>query len=152
MRLDSFLIADNATVADGKLYVHGGGITRINALSLPLAMSLTVAVRLLVEEDEIGTTKRLTLAVTDPDGSSMLPPAPIDLPIERPGPDMLPDEEMLLQMTVGMALQFTRGGTYHFKLTIDEEVLRDLRLPVATLTQEQLKRFTGQVPPRSVGQ
>lgn len=51
MILESLLLADNAAAAGGKLYVHGGGITRITPPTLPWVQPLlTVVLRLLADD------------------------------------------------------------------------------------------------------
>lgn len=147
MHLESFILADAATVAEGKLYVHGGGISRINAPSLPLAMQLTAAIRLIIDREDLGRSHQVMLVVVDPDGSMLMPPISFEPVFEDRNPQMLPDEEQSLQVTLGMGLQFSRAGTYRIKLTVDEEVLRDMPLPVATLTEDQFRELAVHQPP-----
>jgi hypothetical protein len=142
MRLDTFLLAEaaSASVQDGKLYVHGGGLTRVTAPTLPFVLpQLAVAARFLVEDDEeLSQSHQFRISLNDPDGSAVIPPIPVQM---EPGePVQLPDgEERFVQfaMTFG-GVVFARAGIYSFSLVLDDIVQREMTLPVVALTAEEL--------------
>lgn len=66
MKLDWFMLADAAVVADGKYYIHGGAITRITANALPWAHpQLALVQRLVLEPEDVGRHE-LAIAVLNP--------------------------------------------------------------------------------------
>lgn len=140
MRVDVFLLSDAATVAEGKLYVHGGGISRINAISLPMPVQLTLTVRVVLDAEEVPEVHRFSFSVTDPDGSHMLPPAVLETSGDEPVEGRVEGEEIALQFTLGMGLSFPRAGIYRFGLTVDEEHLRETRVAVVPLSAEEVER------------
>ena len=133
MKLDMLLLADAATVTpDGKLFIHGGGITRIDATALPWTQpQLFIAARLLVEDDDYQRSHRLELAVTSPSGARLVPPAPLEVPRPPMPPEDSMGEERFMQMALGLAsLTFSERGPYRFELWVNGELLRSLPLMV----------------------
>jgi hypothetical protein len=75
MRLDFFLLADGANFSEGKLNVHGGAITRMNATGFPFVLPRIFGVaRLLFEEGE-GREETVDIAIgwTDGEGRELTP-------------------------------------------------------------------------------
>jgi hypothetical protein len=69
VRLDFFVLADAANVADGKIYIHGGGLTRFNVLQFPSPMPQVAAVaRFIVEDDDLGRPQPVTIDWRGPGG------------------------------------------------------------------------------------
>lgn len=132
MRLDLMLLADAATASpDGKLFIHGGGVTRITAPVLPWTQpQLVLVARFLVEPDAYNRPHELQVSVTDPEGAIVVPPA--QLPVTpQPQPEHIQGEELYMNMALGMAsLSFTREGAYRFELRLDGKLVRALPLVV----------------------
>lgn len=130
MRLDSFLIADHAVAApDGKLYVNGGGITR---LAVPRAGTvipyLTIALRFLATPDDVGQ-HMFALRLQTPEGIHLFPPDA--RPIEVSPSNTVPDEEIYVQVVASFGgLPVVTTGTYTLSVELDGEVIREMKLPV----------------------
>lgn len=138
MQLDAFMLADAAATFEGKLYIHGGGFTRINAPAIPWVQpQLSIVIRLQVEDDW-KPDNELGLRLFDPDGASVLPPIVIPLPSEPP-PAVPAGEEAYIQMVLGLGpIQFAQEGVYRFEVKLGEDVLRSMRFPVVALSVEDL--------------
>jgi hypothetical protein len=132
MRVDVFLLADAATVADGKLYVHGGGITRINTHVLPLLVPTTLTVRFAMEARELEEAHRFSWVVRNPDGSLLMPEAVLD---SSPGEkaELIEGEEGYLQLTIQMPLMVQHAGVHRVTFSVDGEIVRDMTVPVVLL-------------------
>ncbi len=142
MRVDHLLLADAATGADGKIYIHGGGITRISPPGVPFILpQLAVVIRLLVDEDEPDRPQQLVVRLTDPAGDLVLPPAMVEVnAAEVEGlkswtPETASgwavDEERALNVMLTIAgIPLTREGTHRLSLSIDDDEVRTMSLPV----------------------
>lgn len=135
MRLDAFLLADDASAAEGKLYLHGAGITKITAPVLPWAMPrLAVVLRLQVEPSDLDnwTQEVVKLQMNGPDGRTVIPKTEIPLPSEPPE---LPTEgeEYFLQLILNFEPLFLeKTGAHRLELSLGEHMLRSMSLPVVT--------------------
>ncbi len=126
-----FMLADAAAAFNGKLYIHGGGIGRIDAPVIPWAQpSMALVARFLLKEEELGKPRRLGIRLLDPDGAHAMPPADAEGALERPG-EVVEGEEFHLQLvlTVGPVL-FAREGIFRFELRVDGKTAREIPLPV----------------------
>jgi hypothetical protein len=137
VELDAFLLADAASIADGKLYVHGGGITRIAAPMFPWAHpQLAIVLRVRTNPGEFdGETALLQVRLIAPDGSFVVPAAEIPVPVPRQ-PVGVPDEEHFVQVTFSIApVPFPQPGTYRLEIGLEGSVLRQASIPVIELPQ-----------------
>src|SRR5215218_3754481 len=75
MRFETLLLADNAAAIEGKLYIHGGGITRLTPPQLPWPHPLlTFLVRLRADgAADLTAEHQLRLGMVDPDGEFVVP-------------------------------------------------------------------------------
>lgn len=123
MRLITGMLADAATVAEGKLYVHGGGWNTIHTAALPTTHpALTVvlviefgwsetndhqlAVQLFDEDDQpVGVDAFGALQVGHPPGLAQ--GAPVEMPLAVPFTNVT----------------FANKGRYHFKVGVDGDEL-----------------------------
>lgn len=133
MRLDFMLLADAATASpDGKLFIHGGGVSRIMAPMLPWTQPQIVLVARfeMDQDDDYETPHELQVSATDPDGAVLVPPSRLGVP-PQPRPESIEGEERYMNMALGLAsLMFGREGVYRFELRLDGELVRSLPLVV----------------------
>lgn len=71
-RVDTFLLADAAQVASGKLFILGGGWARLTTPTLPLRRSFDLALRVVVPWTETNRKLVFELQMVDEDGQSIL--------------------------------------------------------------------------------
>jgi hypothetical protein len=132
MRLDTFLLADAASAPpDGKIYVHGGGITRIDAPMLPFTLQLGIVIRLVVSEDELREAHHFSLAFTDRAGAPVHPTMQIK---SEPLPhiDALAEgEERIAQLALNVGgLTFRHEGPCTIEFAADGVPLKTMTLAV----------------------
>jgi hypothetical protein len=73
VRLETFMFAESALAHAGRMFIHGGGVTRIDAPELPWTHpQLALVMRFEVEDGDEGVM-RLGLRVADPDGDDVVP-------------------------------------------------------------------------------
>lgn len=118
IQVDSMLLADAATVADGKFYIHGAAWDIIQTMAFPFIQPmLTVPILLRVPwNDANNVAQMLEVDVVDADGASILPvpPGPIRGPITvgRP-PQIAPGNDLLIPLVFTFAgIRFEQPGTY----------------------------------------
>jgi Family of unknown function (DUF6941) len=119
MRLDFFMLADAAHVADGKLYVHGGGITRVNLPETPFHLPQVAAVaRFVIEQGDIGNPSVVAIEWRQPDGEP-LPPR-IEGEVVPTRPDGAVEEEELAAILVATfnGLSLPQVGNYEVVLML----------------------------------
>lgn len=132
MRLDLMMLADAATAGpEGKLFIHGGGISRISAPMLPWTQPhLGLVARFEMDADDYDRPHEFQLAVTGPGNAVMVPPAQLPIPPQH-RPDAAEGEELYMNIALGLAtLTFTQEGVYRFELRMDGTVARSLPLAV----------------------
>ena len=124
MQIDYLVLADAATAADGKLYIHGAGWDRINASTFPVAHPMVaVAVRLRVPWNDTNQPHKVQLDIIDSDGSSILPapPGPPGGEINVGRPPTIPnggDQVVPLAFNL-IGTTFQRAGDYVVVFRID---------------------------------
>jgi hypothetical protein len=130
VRLDTFMLADSVAAFNGQLYIHGGGITRINAPSLPWVQpQLAFVARIQVDPGEV-IGPHLTVTTFLPNGEQDGDALTFALP-DYPPPERTPGEETFIQAAVNPGnFLFEQEGVYRFELRVGDELLRDLHLPV----------------------
>jgi len=138
MRLDAFILAEAATAApDGKLYVHGGGLTRVVCPVFPFVLpQLALVARLLVDESDLEARHVFETTLVDPEGAAVVPGAP--LVAEQGDVLALPDgEERFMQFAITFGgVLFARPGVHTLSFKVDEEELRRMTLPVVELASQ----------------
>jgi hypothetical protein len=122
--VDYLVLADAASVADGKLYIHGAGWDVIRALSFPAAHPLiAVAIRLRVPWADTNQRHTLELDAVDADGQSILPepPGPLvgETTVGRPAFLGDGDEQVFPLAFQIQRLTFNEPGTYAVIFRID---------------------------------
>lgn len=131
MELTTFMLADAAEVANGKLYVHGGQWDRIAAQSFPTThASLAVVVVVRVEYTDAHKEHRLEVFL-ELDGEPVGPRAEGGFqaghaPTQKHGAAMF----MPLAMTFA-GLKFESPGRYEWVLRVSEQIERRLPMELA---------------------
>ena len=130
MEIDFLILADAAQVADGKLYLMGGGWDRIAVNGLPVIQAAGIAVGVLVPWSETNTPRTLTLAIEDEDGGEVLPQVGVRVEVGRP-PGLAggADQRVMVAFNAQLALQ--RLGDYVISAALDAGSQKRLRFSVA---------------------
>lgn len=129
MRIDAFLLSDAATIAAGKLYVHGGGFTRIDVPGFPIHIQAALTVRLVLTEEELAAPHRFRCTVQDEDGNDVAPPMELEASGGEPD-NVVEGEELYVQFALGLGFMFQHPGVHRITLTVDDEIVREMSLPV----------------------
>jgi hypothetical protein len=131
VKVDFFILADAASAAEGKLYLHGGAITRLNLASLPAAVTLAGAVRLLVDEsDPTKPPQRFGVEWHRPDGTLLGPALEAETPPEPQQEGLREGEERGLLVILTFALVIDAYGPHEVRVTLDGEHAAERRLLV----------------------
>lgn len=129
MEIDFLILADSAQVADGKLYLLGGGWDRLAVNTLPATQMVGVAVGILVPWTETNSGQTLTLAIADEDGAAVLPPVTLRIEVGRPS-GLTAGAEQRVVVAFNAPLTLPRLGGYALTATLDEGVSRRQRFGV----------------------
>jgi hypothetical protein len=129
MDIDFLILADAAQVAEGKLYVMGGGWDRMAVNTLPAVQMVGVAVGIVVPWAETNTPRTLTLMVEDEDGGAVLPPVAVRVEVGRP-PGLAAGAEQRVMVAFNAQLGLPRFGGYVVTAALDGGPQRRLRFGV----------------------
>ncbi|MFN8132801.1 MAG: hypothetical protein U0R70_14740 [Solirubrobacteraceae bacterium] len=135
MQLDSFLLADAAAALEGKLYVHGGGITRINSPRFPLVQQLAFVLRFLaVDQDDLTSAHTIGVSLTAPDHEFLVPEQGLRIQPPAEYLNVVEGETRAINVALTVnGLVFPAAGMYSAQAYLDGEVVRDLPLPVVLI-------------------
>lgn len=117
VRVTTSLLADAAIVAEGKLYIHGGGWDTISGASLPVAYpSFALVLVINLKATEL-TGDPLEIILVDDEGNSILK---VTGHIEGGGAEKFPHKESVdTSLAVPFSgLVFHRAGVHTFKVLV----------------------------------
>ncbi len=131
MELETLIVADAvSTPPDGKFYVHGGGISRLEVPMLPFPIPLGVLLRFRIDEDDLNRSHRVALVLIGPADIPNVPGIEFDLaPPEEP-PTLAPGEEHFTQIGMQINAVAVRAGLHHLQVDLDGERVRHVPIPV----------------------
>jgi hypothetical protein len=130
VKLDFAILAEHIASANKKLYIHGGGLRRIDAPELPIVFPVGVAASFTASLDEAGNTHEVSVEVIDPNGVVELDFGRMDLEIPHAAEGSDWDEITAIIVVQANAIAVQHPGWYVFRLALDGEHLTDLRLRV----------------------
>lgn len=125
------MLADAATVADGKLYVHGGGWDLINTRAVP-ATHPTISLVFVIEFEwsETHVDRTLQVSLHDEDDTRLDVGAVGVLNVGHP-PGAVHGAPILQPFALPFpTVTFARAGRYYFKVAVDETELARVRFGV----------------------
>ncbi len=136
--VDYMVLADTATAAEGKLYIHGAGWDSIASASFPVQhphMSVAFLVRVLWSETN--QPHEIELDVLDQDGASILPADRVlkgRLNVGRPV-ELPQGEDQIFPFVLNVAgLQIEKPGSYVIAFRIDGMEVARSRFRVVPLS------------------
>lgn len=84
-RVDCFLLVDSAQVANGKLFILGGGWARLTSTQVPVTRTFETAIRVVVPWTETNRPHPLELQIENEDGQALLEtPVKAEIRVGRP--------------------------------------------------------------------
>jgi len=125
-RVDCFLLADAVQVANGKLFILGGGWARLTVESLPVSRPFELAVRVVVPWNETNRKLPFELQMIDEDGQGLLEQVVrADISVGRPV-QLKEGTDQVVPLTLRLPnVKLEREGRYAFTLNFSgEEVAR----------------------------
>lgn len=135
----TLLLADHANVAEGKLYINGGGWTVIGPQPVPFAIAMYIE----VPWDQTNTKHKLVLELLDSDGNPVTPlgtdenadPVRFEFPpleVGRP-PGVKPGTPLGVPFALNFGpLALESASCFVWQLSIDEHTDEDWRLTFST--------------------
>ena len=140
----TMMLADHAQVADGKLFISGGGWTSCAAGPIPCA----VVALFHVPWRETGKKVTFLLRLIDEDGHGVYQPGAQDnLPVQVKGSfearrpaEMLPGGEVNVPMVFNIVLHLDAGHGYSWTLDVDGQDSEDWRVSFETRQPQPARR------------
>jgi hypothetical protein len=131
IRLDLVLLADAASAHAGKLFIHGGGVTRITPPHVPwIHPQLAVVIRLAAEREDFLEPHEVALSLQNPEGGDVLPRTA--LPVGPVDLHRVEGEDAYVQLAMTfnhMPLQ--HEGVYRWQFELDGKRVREMAMPLA---------------------
>jgi hypothetical protein len=138
MKVRAFLIADAITTAQGKSYVHGGGITQIAGSFPHTQPELNVLLRLERADERLGSDHEAAIRLFDPADHQV-----VELRANYRIPGDAKEGYPITMDLVGYftGLTFETPGIYHFKAFIDDVELDSIPLVLESEDEESSRVF-----------
>lgn len=136
MKLGFAILADVAQAgADGKVSIIGGGFDTIRAAQFPVAHpSLSIAMEMVFERDELDREHRLRIMLMSPLGATLFAPPASPFTPHLP-PDLLPGQKVKSVFVVNIAgILFESPGTYRFRIIVDDKQIGEIPLYATRMT------------------
>ncbi len=130
MDIDFLILADAAQVAEGKLYLLGGGWDRMALNSLPAVQTIGIAVGVIVPWNETNTPHTLRLMVEDEDGATIIQPVEVRLEIGRPA-GLSAGSDQRVTVAFNAHLPLSKRGGYVVTTALENGAQKRLRFRVA---------------------
>lgn len=143
MEIDFLILADAAQVAEGKLYLLGGGWDRIAVNTLPAVQTVGIAVGVIVPWNETNVPHTLTLTVEDDDGAAILQPVEVRLEIGRPA-GLIAGSDQRVTVAFNAHLGLAKLGGYVVTTSLENGAQKRLRFAVSA--GPQFRQDPGQRP------
>jgi len=133
MRVTTSLLADAATVCDGKLYIHGAGWDTINSSVVPMVHP-SIAVVFVLEVDPVDEDHRsIEIRLVD-DADAMLVGVKGHVGVSEPS-KVVPGTTTNLPVALTFpTVSFPHAGTYRFVLLINDAEIHSLKLSVVAVS------------------
>jgi hypothetical protein len=132
MRLDFFLLAEAAFGAEGKLYIHGGGLTTITPPRVPWTHpQLAVVIGFVLDEADRERGHELNVRLIDPAGDMVLPDLEASVAETELTQHVDEDQRTVMHVSLTVAgIPMRLAGVYTFEMLLDGERIatRPLRL------------------------
>ena len=146
MRFDSLLVCEAAAAIDGRLFLHGAGLTRLNVAFIPWTQPLfAFVVRFAIEPNDRGhSDRRAGATIIDPDGKVVMDAPDIGVVVPNPFPPDTGEEHISnLVFTLG-SLPIKTAGTYRIRIHLEGKCVKEMRFPVVVVEDTTLKIFPSQ--------
>jgi hypothetical protein len=116
--VEFLMLADRAEVLNGKLYVMGGAWDRLFLANLDQPVPIFVAFCAVVPYTETDDDHKLTITISDADGSAIAPALTVGFKTGRP-PQLERGGSQRLPFAVEAVLKFPAYAAYAVKASID---------------------------------
>lgn len=132
------MLADAATVENGKLYVHGGAWSVINARDFPVTHpSMALALVFRVEYTEALEDHPIVIELLDEDDRPVGPRIDGIIHVGHP-PRMRPGTPSFVPQAIRFnSLRFERDGGYRFRVAVHDEEVASVPFRVVRSPQQQ---------------
>lgn len=138
MEVTTAMLADAASVENGKLYVHGGAWSVINTRELPVTHpSMALALVFRVEYTEALEDHPIAIELLDEDDQSLGPRIDGIIHVGHP-PRMRPGTPSFVPQAIRFNnISFEREGGYRFRVSVRDEEVASVQFRVLRSPQQQ---------------
>ncbi len=147
------IVADHAAVAEGKLFINGGGWNSINLMQIPSPIGFSIALIISVPWAQADQNHTLAVEFQGPRGEPMTIGAdqvgnPVteisgNFSVGRP-PHVVPGEDIVIPVALALATNVEQAGPYRLVVLIDDIPEADWHIRV----QEAPPTYQVVVPPQ----
>lgn len=133
MELDYALLADSATISEGKTYVLGGGVSILWRADYPAVLGVSLVAQFGFHRTEVGTDHELSIQVIDADGNPVVPEIQGQMHLGEPAEGSPPNVPLVAPLVLPFPPMpvLQRPGAYSVEILIDGRHLKSLPFAVA---------------------
>jgi Family of unknown function (DUF6941) len=119
MKIETALLADSAQVANGKLFILGGGWSLYRSGVYPVAIQMAVAFLMSFNSGEVGSNYPMVVTIADEAGVPIAPSVQGQLQVGPPPPEVPQGSAIKIPIVANiMTLQIPRAGKYAIDIRV----------------------------------
>jgi len=118
MKIETLLLCDSAQVANGKLFILGGGWTLYRAANYPTNIQIGLAVDVSFNRTEAGVKFPLKVSIADEAGIPIIPAMDGQIEAGQPAQEVPKGALLKLPLAINTALQLPRPGRYTIVMSV----------------------------------
>lgn len=138
VRVECFMLVDELHLKEGRFYILGGGIDRLDFPAFPGFLTINAAVRIVVPFTETNRPLEFEVFLRGEDGDNLLPgPFQPQITIGRPV-ELTRSEEQGVNFPLGfLDIEIPRPGMYVLELLYEEEIIASTWFRALTASPNQ---------------
>ena len=126
MQVDIFVLADHAQLSENKLYLSGGGWTRLTVPHVPVRRRVGLAIGLRIDPDEAGAPHSFRIDMQTPGD-------PVELGQGQFETERFEGPSQVFLLAINSDLPITSEGTYDLILSVDGNEIKRTGFQVAII-------------------
>lgn len=118
MKIEAAVLCDSAQVANGKLFILGGGWNMYGAVNFPVTIPIALAVDVSFTRNEAGIQFPFVVTISDEAGVPIIPTMNGQIQIGAPTQELPKGTLLKLPLAINTGLMLPRPGRYNINVNV----------------------------------